>query len=151
MRRLAALAPAVLLAAIVGGCGADNGSGAAAPATGFVGTWIFDRGTLASPPPNNAQAALDQVMKMMPKVSVEYTFAADGTFTLKEQVMSKDPSLLSGTWELRDGKYLVTEKEKNGKPRSPTDKYNTVSMELKDGDLSFNPPGAPIVFHLKRK
>ena len=48
-------------------------------------------------------------------------------------------------------RFVVTEVEKNGKPRSADDKHNVVSMELKDGGLSFQAPGPPIVFHLKRK
>jgi hypothetical protein len=148
MRKLAVLA--ILVSILVVGCGDDKGGGgkggASAPAAGIVGTWVFDRGT---PTADDAGMAVD--MAKMPKMNIEYTFATGGTFVLKEQVGGGETSTTTGTWELRDGKYAVTEKEKNGTPRSATDDHNTVSMELKDGDLSFNPAGAPIVFHLKRK
>jgi hypothetical protein len=148
MRKLAVLA--ILVAALVVGCGDDKGGGgkggATAPGTGIVGTWVYDRGT---PTTDDAGMAFD-LTKML-KMNIEYTFAAGGTFTLKEQIGGGETSTITGAWELRDGKYEVTEKEKNGTPRTASDKQNTVRMELKDGDLSFNPEGAPVVFHLKRK
>lgn len=143
--RIASIVFAVCLVA----CGND-GSGAV-PAPGIVGTWVFDRGALAPSATGEVAKGLESALKMMPKMSVEYVFAVDGTFTLREQVMTKEPSLITGTWESREGRFVVTEVEKNGKPRSADDKHNVVSMELKDGGLSFQAPGPPIVFHLKRK
>ena len=150
MRWLAGLVASFLVGSLAAGCGGDKPSGAAAEgAAAIVGTWVFTGGTPAASASGGAGAAFEQAMKMMPKMEIEYVFAENGTFTLKEQVFGKPGSALAGTWVLRDGKYVVTETTKDGKPRISGDKG--VDMELKDGELTFNPPGAPVVFHLKRK
>src|SRR5687767_6396143 len=121
MRRLGELAAVVLVAALVLGCGndkgpGDRGDGATAPAAGIVGSWVYYRASPASASTDAAGSAFEEVVRLMPKMEVEYSFAADGTFTLSEKVGSEETSTITGTWELRDGKYVVTEKEKNGKP-----------------------------------
>jgi len=148
MRTCFAFLLALAIPLALTGCGDKAGGGSG---SSIVGTWVFDKGTAATDADGKVNAAFEMALKMMPKMEVEYVFAADGTFSMKQHVLEKEPALITGAWEAKDGKYVVTEKTKDGKPRRSDDKYNAVTMEMKDGELQFNPPGAPIVFHLKRK
>src|ERR1051325_8370986 len=120
---------AALLLVVLCACGGEQTGVQSGPTAAIVGTWVLDRST-----PGGGDLP-----------AVEYTFAANGTFTLVTTVAGKPTESTSGLYGFADGRYVVIEKTRDGKAVADDDPKRRVEMTLADGGLTFQSPDAPVV------